>query len=318
MSTHQQAESGYDPRRTIPVRVMALKGVDEQYVSFSRRFVIHPRFGLSSARDPALDFQVVRMTTDGTTMMRVWGGWLACLLVLSTPLAAREETPLALARGARVGVVNLLHPEVAHFHSAKALKDQALKTELVDWPVDTMLLDALKERAGQMGLVLVPLPAGDELEHAREDCFLNNGFNKNLPKECVPPFAHLLANEHLQAVIMLAPGLNNSQHAGSERRKELPEYLRGWGYVTGVSAAPSGKPNVFSMTDLLLVAPSEEGAQLRGHDWGGNYSLEWTDFVAQPDPKVVPLEEYRKLRPLFAGILSRQAARVLDDVLVGP
>ena len=146
-------------------------------------------------------------------MMRVWGGWLACLLVLTTPLAAREETPLALAKGARVGVVNLLRPEVVHFHSAKSIRDQALKTEIIDWPVDAMLLDALKERAGQMGLVLVPLPAGDELEHARESCFLNSGFNKSLPKECVALFDHLLANEHLQAVIMLAPGLNNSLHA---------------------------------------------------------------------------------------------------------
>lgn len=251
-------------------------------------------------------------------MMRVWGGWLACLLVLSTPVAAREEIPLALAKGARVGIVNLLHPEVAHFHSAKSIKDQALKTELLDWSVDTMLLDALKERAGQMGLVLVPLPLGAELEHAREDCFLNNSFNKNLPKECALPFEHLLGTEHLQAAIVLAPGLNSAQHAGSARRKELPDYLRGWGYVTGVSGSPGGKPNVFSMTDLLLVAPSEEGPQLRGHDWGGNYSLEWSDFVAPPDPKAVPLQEYAKLQPFFTAILSRQAARILDRIQVGP
>jgi hypothetical protein len=225
---------------------------------------------------------------------------------------------LALAKGARVGVVNLLRSEVAHFHSAKSIKDQALKTEIVDWSVDTMLLDALKERAAQMGLALVALPPGEELEHAREDCFLNNSFNKNLPKECAAPFEHLLANEHLQAVILLAPGLNNSAHAGSARRKELPDYLRGWGFVTGINASPSGKPNVISMTDLLLVAPSSEGPQLRAHDWGGNYSLEWTDYVAPPDPKVVPLQEYAKLRPYFSAILSRQTARILDQIQVSP
>jgi hypothetical protein len=225
---------------------------------------------------------------------------------------------LALAKGARVGVVNLLHPEVAHFHSAKAIKDQALKTELVDWSIDTMLLDALKERAGQMGLVLVPVPLPEDLELAREDCFLNNSFNKSLPKQCALPFEHLLGNEHLQAAIVLAPGLNNATHAASARRKELPDYLRGWGYVTGVSASPDGKPNVFSMTDLLLVAPSDEGPQLRGHDWGGNYSLEWNDFVAPPDPKVVPLQDYAKLQPVYAAILSRQTARVLDQIQVSP
>ena len=101
-------------------------------------------------------------------MVRAWSGWLTFFLVLSAPLAAKEDTPLALAKGSRVGVVTLLRPEVQHFHSARSLRDQALKTEVLDWSVETMLLDALKERAGQMGLVLVPLPVSDELEHARE------------------------------------------------------------------------------------------------------------------------------------------------------
>lgn len=250
-------------------------------------------------------------------MPRVWRGWLACLLAFCAPLAAREETPLILAKGTRVAVVNLLRPEVVHFHSAKAIKDRALKTELVGWPLETMLLDALKPRADQMGLVLVPLPPGDELEHAREGCFLNNGFNKTLPKECVAPFEHLLTNERLQAVIVLAPGLNNGAHAGSARRKELPDELRGWGYVTGVAASEDGKPSLFSMTDLMLVSASGDGPELRAHDWGGNISLEWTSFAA-PDPKVVPLQDYDQLEPLFEAILQRQGERLLSQVRVGP
>lgn len=249
-------------------------------------------------------------------MRRVWGACLTFFLSLGAPLAAKEEAPLTLLKGSRVGVVTLLHAEVQHFHSARSMRDQALKTEIVDWQVDTMLLDALKERAGQMGLVLVPLPVSDELEHAREDCFLNNSFSRNLPKECVAPFEHLLANERLQAVIVLAPGLNNGVHAGSARRKDLPDYLRGWGFVTGSAASPDGKPSLFSMTDMLLVAPMGEGAELRGHDWGGSYSLEWSNFIAPPDPKAVPLQDYAALKPLFEGILSRQAARILDQVTV--
>jgi hypothetical protein len=61
-------------------------------------------------------------------MLRIWGGWLAFLWVLSAPLAARDVTPLALPRGARVGVVNTLAPEVTHFHAAKAIRDTALHT----------------------------------------------------------------------------------------------------------------------------------------------------------------------------------------------
>jgi hypothetical protein len=249
-------------------------------------------------------------------MSTVWRGWFAFLLVLSAPLAAKDATPLTLARGARVGVISLLDAEVTHFHAAKSIKDTALHTEQVDWPVATMLSDALKDRATLMGLVLVPLSVTDELDRSRESCFLNGNFTKSLPKECLLPLQHLGGADHIDAIIVLAPGLNNSAHAGSTRRKELPEYVRGWGYVTGESGSPDGKPTLFSMTELLLVAPSPEGPVLRGREWGGNYSLEWTDFVAPADIKQIPVQQLGPLQPLFGSILSRQTARLMDQIEV--
>jgi hypothetical protein len=249
-------------------------------------------------------------------MSRVWGVWLALLLALSGPLAAKDATPLVLARGAHVGIISLLDPEVTHFHSAKSIKDTALHTEAVTWSISTMLSDALRDRAAQMGIVLVPLSVTDELDRSRESCFLNGNFNKSLPKECVLPFQHLGSAEHVEAIIVLAPGLNNSTHAGSTRRKELPDYVRGWGFVTGDEASPDGKPTLFSMTEMLLVAPSPEGPVLRGREWGGNYSLEWTDFVPPANIKEIPPQEYNKLQPLYAAILQRQAARLLDEIEV--
>ena len=251
-------------------------------------------------------------------MLRVWGGWLAFLSLLSAPLAAKDFTPLALARGARIGVISVLAPEVTHFHAAKAIKDTALHTELVDWSVSNMLIAALKDRVAQMGLVLVPLAVTDELDRSRESCFLNGNFNKSaLPKECVRPLESLGA-AGVAAIIVLAPGLNNSVHAGSTRRKELPEYVRGWGVVTGEGASADGKPALFSMTELLLVAPSSEGALIRAREWGGNYMLEWTDYVPPADVKTLPPQSYAQLRPLFAAILARQAARLLDQIQIVP
>jgi hypothetical protein len=248
-------------------------------------------------------------------MSRVWGGWFALLLaLLSAPLAAKEVTPLLLARGARVGVISLLDPEVTHFHAAKAIKDTALHTQPVDWSVAVMLMDALKDRAAQMGIVLVQLSVTDELDRSRESCFLDGNFNKSLPKDCVVPFQHLGAAEHVEATIVLAPGRNDSTHAGSTRRKELPEYVRGWGFITGDENSPDGKPTLFSMTEMLLVAPTPEGPVLKGREWGGNYALEWSSFVAPENPKEIPAQEYNQLQPLFAGILSRQAARLLDQI----
>lgn len=249
-------------------------------------------------------------------MGRVWGAWLALLLALSAPLAAKDAAPLTLARGARVGVISLVDPEVTHYHAAKSIKDTALHTEPVGWSVSNMLMDALKDRAAQMGLVLVPLSVTDELDRSRESCFLDGTFTRNLPKECVLPFQHLGAAEKVDAVIALAPGLNNNAHAGSTRRKELPDYVRGWGFITGDAASPDGKPTLFSLTELLLVAPSPEGPVLHGREWGGNYALEWTNFVAPPNIKEIPTQDYAQLQPLFAGILSRQTARLLDQIQV--
>ena len=251
-------------------------------------------------------------------MLRLWGG-LAFLWLLSAPLAAKDFTPLALARGARIGVVSVLAPEVTHFHAAKSIKDTALHTELVDWSVSNMLNEALKDRAAQLGLVLVPLALTDELERSRESCFLNGNFNKSaLPKECVGPFEGLGAAERVSAIIVLAPGLNNSTHAGSTRRKELPEYVRGWGVITGEGASPDGKPAVVSMTELLLVAPSSEGPLIRAREWGGNYMLEWTDYVPPANVKDLAPQSYAQLKPLFAATLARQAGRLLDQVQILP
>ena len=81
-------------------------------------------------------------------MSRVWGGWFALVFaLLGAQSSAKDATPLALARGARIGVISLLDPEVTHFHAAKSIKDTALHTEPVNWSVAGTLVDALKDRA---------------------------------------------------------------------------------------------------------------------------------------------------------------------------
>jgi hypothetical protein len=114
-------------------------------------------------------------------MFKVWAGGIVCLWVLSAPLAAWAVAPLVLARGSHVGVVVVLEPDVTHYHLGKSLRESFLKTETVDWRVGNMFINALKDRAAQIGLVLVPLQMTDELDHAREACFLNGNFAKGLP-----------------------------------------------------------------------------------------------------------------------------------------
>ncbi len=178
-----------------------------------------------------------------------------------------------------------------------------------------MLDQAVNDRIAQLGLVLVPLGVTAALDRGREDCFLNAALHKGLPKECGPPFAQLANAEHVDAIIVLGPGLNNSTHAGGTRRKDLPEYLRGWGFVTSQDS-PQAKPTLFNMTELLLVGVTPAGASLGAREWGGAYEVNWDGFTPPPDPKVLPPEELNDLQPLFSSILTRQVNHLLDSLNV--
>jgi hypothetical protein len=241
-----------------------------------------------------------------------WGTAALGLLTFTLLAASQNAVSLTLARGARVGVISLLDPEVTHYHEARAIKDSFLKTHTVAWPIDSMLGDAVKDRLTQLGLVPVPLGVTEALDRGREDCFLNAALHKGLPKECSPPFAQLAGAQHVDAIIVLGPGLNNSTHAGGTRRKDLPDYLRGWGFVTGEEGA--AKPTLFNMTEMLLVGLTPQGATLSGREWGGAYALDWDSFMPPADLKAIPPQELNDLQPLFESILTRQASRLLEHL----
>jgi hypothetical protein len=240
----------------------------------------------------------------------VFAAWLLMTCSLSV---GKDLGPLALQKGARVGIVNLLDPEVTYFHNAKELTQRVLKTFVVNWQVDSMVSDAVAPRLNQLGLVAVPLAPSDAILHSRTDTFVNNSVAKGLPREAAKSFAELAAAGQVAALIVLAPGLNNSSQAGGLLRRDLPDYLRGWGYVTADAA---GKPSIFNMTQLLLIAITADGATLQAREWGGGFADEWPDYSAPADPKLIPAAELDKLQPLFLQLLIRQAAPLLDRITV--
>ena len=234
-----------------------------------------------------------------------------CAAVLSlfpvTLPAAHPPPALALPAGARVGVVNLLDPEVTHFHASRQIENSFLKTYTVSWSVSAMLLAAVRDRLAQLGLTPVPLAAGDALRRARENCFLDASLAKGLPKECGTLYAQLAASQGLSAIIMLGPGRNDAAHAGGSRHKELPEYLRGWCFVTGGSE-PS--PVLLDMTELLLVGVSASRAELYGRAWGGD-GRNWTGYQPPADLKAFPEQQLNQLQPFYSAMLKQQADAAL-------
>jgi hypothetical protein len=246
--------------------------------------------------------------------------WFATLCVVSGVLvpplaaAAKPSVPLQLPPAARVGVLNLLDPDLTHFHAARQIENSFLKTYTMDWSIDGMLLAAVQDRLTQLGLTAVPVGPGDDLRRAREQCFLNAALAKGLPKECAALYARLAAAERLNALIVLGPGRNDSTHAGGTRHKELPEYLRGWCFVTGDSGADA-LPQLLNLTELLLIGISPSGAQLADREWGGE-GQGWSGYRAPPDLKAFPGPQLDQLQPLFGGMLKLQAGRALAQLQV--
>jgi hypothetical protein len=233
---------------------------------------------------------------------------VALLGVVPLRLPAAHPPPsLALPSGARVGLVNLLDPEVTHFHASRQIENSFLKTYTVSWPVSAMLLAAVKDRLGELGLTAVPLAASDALRRARESCFLDAALAKGLPKECGPLYAQFAASEGVNALIVLGPGRNDSAHAGGDRHKELPEYLRGWCFVTGGADAA---PVLLDMTELVLIGVSGPQGQLVGRGWGGD-GKSWAGYHAPPDLKEFPAQQLDQLQPLYAALLKQQADSAL-------
>ena len=252
-----------------------------------------------------------------TTRVAAAVALLAAALLAGTVRAQKPPPVLQLPAGTRIGIVTLLDAEVTHYHAAAQLEHSFLKTHPVDWPVSAMLADALQGKLRQLGFVPVSLEASAALRTAREACFLNAALGKGLPKECRAPFAQFLSASQVGALIVLGPGLNNSAHAGSGRRKDLPDYLRGWCLVSG-EGAQAHAPVLLNLSELLLLRPGVNGAELMARQWGGDEVQSWTGFVAPPDLKALGSAQLAPARSLYAALLGRQADALLAPLHAAP
>ena len=241
-------------------------------------------------------------------LMTVW-------LLAGALAVGKDAAPLTLPKGARVGVINMMDAEVTHFNTGRVIAQTFLKTYNVGWRVDTMLDDAVGPRLAQLGLVAVPLAPTEPLVRGRDDFFVNHSVTKGLPRDCAQDFAELAAAAHVDALIVFAPALNNSSQADSGGRRGLPDYLRGWGFVTSTEG---GRPTLFNVTQLLLIRPGDDTAVLQAREWGGTYSDEWVNYAPPADPKQMPRAQLDELQPMFARMLARQTDPLLRSLHVSP
>jgi hypothetical protein len=231
---------------------------------------------------------------------------------------SKEKPPLILAQGTEVGVVNLLNGEVMHYHAATNSNDTFLKIQRVGWSADDMLLEALQPPAAEMGLTLKRSPPVDALEHSRESCFVDAALANGLPKSCSAPLSEQAASAGVHYLIVMAPGLNDANHAGKLRMENVSAMMRGWGFQTSERAGAKDQPNLFNEVELLLISVDADGVALRARQWGGRYFMQWQTYTMPEDLHRIPSEQLDQLQPLYATMLSKQAKELLGQVHVGP
>lgn len=249
-------------------------------------------------------------------MKRLMAVALTSLTMASATGLAKDKKPVAIARGTQVGVVNLVDPEVMQYHSARQFQNSFLKTRAVNWRVNDMLSQALQGPAATIGLALTPLAATDTLLRARESCLVNAPLAKGLPKNCSAGLTELAASAGVNYLIVMSPGLNNTDHAGSTRVEGVSGMLRGWAFSTRERIGRNEPPTLYSEIELLLISVTPEGATLRARQWGGSYTSPWRGYVAPAHLEEISREQLEQLQPLFAGMLSRQATDLLSQVQV--
>ena len=121
--------------------------------------------------------------------------------------------------------------------------------------------------------------------------------------------------EHVQSRTILWKEDFAWAQAGNLLRKALPDYLRGWGFVTSDT---NDKPSLFNMTQVLLIGTGPKGCVLDAREWGGAYAEDWTDYVAPANPKQMPPEQLDRLQPLFSKVLAQQTGRLMQWITVTP
>ncbi len=255
-------------------------------------------------------------------MIRLKRSGLAAVLLASLAMAgtglSKDRAPKPIEKGAQIGVVSLVSAEVMHYHAAKSSNDSFLKIQRVSWSVDDMLASAFKDRLEQLGLTMKPLAPTEALMRSRESCFVDASLAKGLPKNCAAPLLEQASSGGVSYLIVMAPGLNNADHAGSNRFEDVSAMMRGWGFLTRERAGPKDKPTLFNEIELLLISVDRDGVSLQARQWGGVYTSAWQTYTSPADQHQIPTEQLDQLQPLYAALLSQQAQALVNQIHVEP
>lgn len=240
-----------------------------------------------------------------------FAGWL----LLAAGVTSAEDLALAVPAGGRIGIIDMMAPDVTHFHVGATPVKSFLRTYRASWSIADVIDEPLIWSLTNAGLEPVSIQASELLRRQKQSWIVQNPLAQKLPRGCLEELGRVITEERLSALLIIAPGPNVSpESVEGNRLKKLPEYIQGWGFSTSDEPGGLTKPVVFNLTQILLVGKTTDGVRLEHREWGGNYVYEWADFTLPADIKTLPDVEIAKLRPVVTDVMKRQIARVVPQL----
>jgi hypothetical protein len=230
--------------------------------------------------------------------------------------AAAAEVALAIPKGGRIGIIDMMTPDVTHFHVGASPVKSFLRTYRTPWSVADVIDEPLIWSLTNAGFEPVSLQASELLRRQKQSWILAKPTAQKLSGACLEELGRLINEEQLSALIIVAAGPNVSPEAvEGNRLKRLPDYIQGWGFSTSDDNEGMTKPVVFNLTQMLLVGKTTgDEVRLEHREWGGTYVYEWPNFVPSPDMKAMSDGDVAKLRPVITDVMKRQIARFMPHL----
>jgi hypothetical protein len=240
---------------------------------------------------------------------------LAAIAMAAGSRATAAELALAIPKGGRIGIIDMMTPDVTHFHVGATAVKSFLRTYRASWSVADVIDEPLIWSLTNIGLEPVSLQASELLRRQKQAWLMANPTGTKLARGCMEELQRVIMEENLSALIIVAPGPNsNPESVEGNRLKKLPEYIQGWGFSTSDEPDGLSKPVVFNLTQMIVIGKTTDGIRLEHREWGGNYVYEWANFAPPDDIKTIPEAEVAKLKPVITDVMKRQIARITPQL----
>jgi hypothetical protein len=226
--------------------------------------------------------------------------------------AVATELALAIPKGGRIGIIDMVRPEVAHFHVGATQVKSFLRTYRAPWSVADVIDQPLMQSLTSAGLQPVPLAPTERLTREKQSWIVSKPTADGLSRGCLKELERVIEDGRLSALIIVAPGQNVSpENVEGDRLEKIPEYVRGWGFSTSDDDQGRTKPVVFNLTQMLLVIKTTDGIRLEHREWGGTHEYDWPNYVPAANFKAMSTADIAKLRPVIADVMKREIARLV-------